>query len=79
MRRRNRFSGKVPAELLDFRLWCDGRGLAGFEAGAFDAWCADRAAWAQVHGWPTGEDARQSEEIAAAASVPEEPWDESRI
>lgn len=79
MRRRNRFSGKVPAELSDFRLWCDARGLAGYEDEAFSGWCAERAAWAGVHGWPTGEGVRESEEIAAAGAVPDEPWDDLKI
>lgn len=79
MRRKNKFAGRVPAELLDYRLWCDARGLVGYEEHAFSGWCAERAAWAGVHGWPSGDIARQSEEITASVHIPDEPWDESAI
>ncbi|MGW5299098.1 hypothetical protein ACWEQV_12650 [Rhodococcus aetherivorans] len=79
MRRKNKFDGRVPAELIDFRLWCERRRFAGFESGVFDDWCEARAEWSAVHGWPGGADMRESEEITAAGSVPDEPWDESKI
>ena len=75
MRRRNKFRGRVPAELVDYRVWCQVHDLAGFEDGAFVGWCEARADWSQTNGWPTGGNAREAEEVAAARLVPEEPWD----
>ncbi|REE74376.1 hypothetical protein C8E05_3811 [Rhodococcus wratislaviensis] len=78
MRRRVKAAGQVPAELLDFGLWCKHRGHIGYEEVIFDQWCDDRAAWSDAHGWPGGDDQRLAEEVVAP--VPDEdPFDWSKI
>lgn len=79
MRRKNKFAGRVPELLLDFPAWCRHHGFAGYEDDAFSGWCAERRVWAAEYGWPSGDVARQSEEITASVHIPDEPWDESKI
>lgn len=42
---------------------------------AFATWAARREEWAEVHGWPTGEDERIAEERAVFDACPDEPFD----
>lgn len=75
-----------PAELVDFRLWCDRRGVRFHLVGGedplplfavrqheFGAWCAERARFAGVHGWHGGRDVRRREEVSV------EPFDLSAL
>lgn len=75
-----------PAELVEFELWCDRRGVAyALATGSntlaefadrqesFGLWCQARTAFAAEHGWTGGRAVRRREETAV------EPFDLSAI
>lgn len=68
----------LPAFVDDLRLSPSAR-VDMFEAWERDwvAWCSERAAWADAHGWPDSEEARVAEEFALFPRS--SPFDPSRI
>lgn len=78
MKRRER-PGVVPAELLDFTVWCKRRGVVDPQWDTFSQWCDARGEWDDAHGWPGGVVARWDEERRIGRAVPYPPFDPSTI
>jgi hypothetical protein len=70
MRRRRPEGALGPAHLAEFVV----NAWPGGVSEAFQAWKDARRAWAAVHGWPGGEEARAVQEFDVATRLPDEEW-----